>query len=736
MKRFFKWVFTLILLAVIGGGGYYVYDNYIAEQNKRSNFGIVPSDAIFIIETTNITDGWKAVSESKIWRTLLQNQYFESINEYAGLLDDFLKNNATLDLVLRDRPLLISAHMVSGNDYDFLFVVDLQSAKTLSSTFSTILELVKGYEIKKRVYNQTEIIEFIDKKNPNSVIYFGIVDNLLVGTFSGSLIEKAIDEKDIKYWELNPQYKLMVEELSARKLFKFHFNYKKLPVFASVYSEGLDEHIVSLAKALTFSALDMNLQDDRLSFNGYTAMDSLTSYFSALCDVKPGQMRAFEIVTDKAALYLSLGFKSYNMFYQSLVDQYASGNAEDMEDYSGNVKMVEKLLGIDVRKDFFDWIGEEIVFIKLRPVDQSRMEDVVVVIHTKNIDEAKEGLGRITKKIGRRTFVKFELEDYKNHQIGVLAQKGIFKLFFGKLFKRLEKPYFTYIEDYVVFSNSLEAIKEMIDDYLKGHTLSRKKEFMDFVAEFDNKSNISLFVQMPKLYENLYAFSNAETKKSIVENKDLILGFNRIGFQLVSQGDMFITRLISDHNEDASLMDQLERFEETLTDDLMKEEFDSLRFKIVLPDSILQGNKAYRSYYTNERQTVHYEGKIANNQLNGIWRSYYENGNLKSSVNYKDGKVDGIAFFYYNDNKETPSAEVVFVQDMIHGTYKEYFQNGVQKAMLTFEKGKLNGDSEFYYPTGKLKMSGKFKDDEKKGKWLFYDEKGELINKERMKRSK
>jgi hypothetical protein len=360
----------------------------------------------------------------------------------------------------------------------------------------------------------------------------------------------------------------------------------------------------------------------------------------------------------------------------------------------------------------------------------------VVVIHTKNIDEAKEGLGRITKKIGRRTFVKFELEEYKNHQIGVLAQKGIFKLFFGKLFKRLEKPYFTYIEDYVVFSNSMEAIKEMIDDYLKGHTLSHKKEFMDFVAEFDNKSNISLFVQMPKLYENLYAFSNAETKKSMIENKDLILGFNRIGFQLVSQGDMFVTRLISDHNEDASLMDQLERFEETLTDDLMKEEFDSLRFKIVLPDSILQTNRAYRSYYANERQTVHFEGKIANNQLNGIWRSYYENGNLKSSVNYKDGKVDGIAFFYYNDNKETPSAEVVFVQDRVHGTYKEYFQNGVQKAMLTFEKGKLNGDSEFYYPTGKLKMSGKFKDDEKKGKWLFYDEKGELINKERMKRSK
>jgi len=407
-----------------------------------------------------------------------------------------------------------------------------------------------------------------------------------------------------------------------------------------------------------------------------------------------------------------------------------------MEDYAGNVRLVEKLLGIDVQKDFFDWIGEEISFVKLRPKDQARMEDVVVTIHSKDIELAKEGMGRIVKQIKRRSPVKFEVEAYKNFDIYILAQKGLFKLFFGKLFNKLEKPYFTYIEDFVVFSNSLEALKETVDDYLKGHTLSHNKEFMDFMGEFESKSNVSVFIQMPKLYENMQSFSTPDTKNSLSENKDIILGFNRIGFQLIAQDDMFKTILISDHNEDANMMEQFERFEQSATDDLMKEDFDSLGFKIVLQDSILQKNKPYRAYYADDNKTIKYEGKISDKQLNGLWRSYYENGKLKSAVNYKNGKVDGIAYFYYNDDKETLKAEVIYSNDVITGVYQEYYQNGAQKAKLIYEDGKLDGDAEYYYPSGRIKIKGEYKNDEKRGKWIFYNENGEVISKEKMKKKK
>ena len=35
-----------------------------------------------------------------------------------------------------------------------------------------------------------------------------------------------------------------------------------------------------------------------------------------------------------------------------------------------------------------------------------------------------------------------------------VEMKGFFRLFFGKLFDKFEKPYYTYVDDYVVFSNN------------------------------------------------------------------------------------------------------------------------------------------------------------------------------------------------------------------------------------------------------------------------------------------
>ena len=731
MKKFFKRFFVIIVIIAIAGGAWYVYDNYIAKHPVRNHFSVVPDDAVFIIETSNLTDAWTNISESSIWANLLKNKTFGEINEYADLLDDYLKNNKAINLLLSNRPMLVSAHMISGVDYDFLFVVDLQAGKTISKAFDA-LEIVEGYKLKKRQYHKVEVKEFIDVEDPNSIIYFSIVDNLLVATFTGELIERAIDSRGTDYWKNNKVYQEVSNELSYRKLFKFFFNYKQLPKFSNIYVEDMDEYTQAVANSLVFSAFNMNLFENRLSFDGFTAIDSVPSYMSALSDVKPGTMRAHEIISDQAALYFSISFKNYNILFQSLINQYEEGNAKDMEDYSKNVKLVERLLKINMQEDFFDWIGEEIAFIKLQPKNSARVEDVIVAIHTKEIEDAKKGLNHITKQIRKRSPLKFEIINYKNFGINYLERKGFFKMFFGKLFKKLEKPYFTYIEDFVVFSNSQDALKEIIDDYLKGHTLSHKSEFMDFKAEFEQKSNISIFLQMPKMYSNLYTFSNNETKNSLKDNKNLILSFNRIGFQLISRGDLFETNFITDHNTDAAYEEELAKFQKKATESLNKEQFDSLTFKIVLEDSILQNDGAFKTYY-NDEKTIKYEGRITDNKVNNLWRSYYKSGNLKSAVNYKEGKVEGIAFFYYDDKNEVKLAEINYQEDLINGLYQEFYENGAQKAKLNYEEGKLNGNAEFYYKTGSIKIKGKYKNNKKKGKWIFYNEKGEVINKERMR---
>ncbi len=84
MKKFFKWFFIIIMLIVIAGGAWYVYDNYIAKRTIRNHFSLVPEDAVFIVETTNLSEAWTEISKSNIWKNLLNSKTFEDINEYAG----------------------------------------------------------------------------------------------------------------------------------------------------------------------------------------------------------------------------------------------------------------------------------------------------------------------------------------------------------------------------------------------------------------------------------------------------------------------------------------------------------------------------------------------------------------------------------------------------------------------------------------------------------------------------
>jgi len=401
-----------------------------------------------------------------------------------------------------------------------------------------------------------------------------------------------------------------------------------------------------------------------------------------------------------------------------------------LKEYEKNVARLEKYLGINLKEDFYSWIGEEITFIKLRPQKNTRVEDVVVTIHANDIEKAKAGFDKIAERIKKRSPAKFKSIEYRNFEIKYLEIKGFFKLFLGKLFKDLEKPYITYIENFMVISNSETTLKQVIDDYIIGHTLSHDEKFIDFKDNFEAKSNVSVFLQMPKIYTNLYNFSNQDTKKSVKENKDLILSFNQIGIQLVSEGDLFKTLIIATHDPDAALNDELEKLEQKTSAALSLEYFDSLRFKISIPDSVLSVNGAFKELYP-ETEITRFEGNISNHQLNGIWRTYYPSGNLQSTVNYNEGLVDGDAYFYYDNDKNTKMAEVQYSDDLIDGVYMEYYENGAQKALLHYEEGILNGEAEYYYRTGRTKIKGKYKNGRKKGKWYFYDEKGNLINKVR-----
>lgn len=126
------------------------------------------------------------------------------------------------------------------------------------------------------------------------------------------------------------------------------------------------------------------------------------------------------------------------------------------------------------------------------------------------------------------------------------------------------------------------------------------------------------------------------------------------------------------------------------------------QFNLVLKGSVLDGrNGKKKSYYDNGQVKTEYEMK--DGELNGIQTSYHENGNLKKEGNWKNDKEDGV-FKFYNENGQLESDE-------------------------TYVNGELNGPAHFYYDNGNMEYSCVYSYGKKTGLAEKYNEKGELFSK-------
>lgn len=732
--KVFLWLLLVIVLAIAGVVAYF----YFSDASKRSPFTVIPNDAIYIIETNNLTDGWKKLNSSVIWNHLLSNKKFEDINKSAKSLDSIIQGNTTLDLVFSDRKLVISAHMISEKDYDFLFAVDLKKTSKITFIKDYISDIVAMYDfiLTKRDFKGNEILE-LRKVATTEILSIAFVENIMIITYTPALIEKAILQKDLKYWENDIYFKRATSEIKDNKLFNFYINFRQLGSFLNCYLSEKSDLATSISNSLCISAFNLNIEDAKLSLKGSTAVnDSTPSYLRALSEVSPGKLGAFNIIPKNVSIFISMCFNNYNDFFDKLKSTFNAEDTTKSQNYEKTIKKVEKFMKVNLQDDFFSWIGDEISMVKLQPTSNSREEDVIAVFHANDIEKAKSGIEHIMKQVKRRTLgiAKFDDADYKTYKIRYFNVSGFFKLFFGKLFSKLERPYFTYIEDYVVFSNSPSCLMDFIDEFIVGNTLSHDENFNSFMNDFDEKTNAFIYVQMPKMYSHLYYYSKPEKRAGIKDNKDLILSFTRIGFQLVSSDKSFKTNLVADFDENAAFSSDLENIE-SAAEDLFLKEIDSLKHRVELTEKELKQQGSLKVFYPDNK-TIKYEGRLENGKLTGLWRSYFENGKIKSAINYSDDKANGVGLFYFNNDKQATRAEVNFTDDIITGVYREFYENGSRKATLNFEDGLPDGDAEFFYDSGVTKIEGNYKKGVKTGKWKHFSETGELIDKEKWKKGK
>ena len=278
--------------------------------------------------------------------------------------------------------------------------------------------------------------------------------------------------------------------------------------------------------------------------------------------------------------------------------------------------------------------------------------DVAVVLKSKSAKQAKTQLDFISEQIRKKSPVKFKAIDYKGYSINFLSIKGFFKAFIGNMFNTIDKPYYTIIDDYVIFSNKPNTLKNIINNYRDENTLANSENFNDFNENFNNKSSVFTYINTPQLYSSLFNLADYKTKQQLTSNKNYIICFEQIGFQLSPEDHFFESNLVINYTPIKDLepvKTNIVPKTTAVTSKTINAKNEATLFNIpeIFPTDLTA--KSYIKKRSNG--SIDFSVELKDGVLNGKYKAYYPNGNIKISGKYKKGKQSG-TWRAYNENED------------------------------------------------------------------------------------
>lgn len=631
---------------------YLLYVFVLSPKTNLQSIYLIPKDAVFVIESEKPVESWEKVSESEAWHHLQENGYFAELTEDLQKVDAIFQNQKRLIDFFDERSLFISVHMISAKDYGLFFVLDLKQIaqlQLLKTYLNTVLD--DDYSISKRNYHKHEILEIFDRVDKETM-YISFIKNQMIASSTHTLVEASIDQYEEPALGRNLDFIEINKKVGYENLFRLYMQYDFLDDYALQFSKQPTDWITQLSKNFLFSGFNFEIDDhSTLTANGFTNLSTENeSYLEALQKSGKAERSIPKIAPKRTAVYISYGFDSFLEFYDNLETVWKENNTENHDSYLDGIRKVEDFLKINVEEHFVEWIGDEIGLLQIKSNFSKNANDMALVIKANDIEAAKTNLDFVLKQIKKKTPVKFKAITYKEHQINFLSIKGFFKLLLGSRFKEFDKPYFTIIDDYVVFSNNPNTLKSIITDFIEKETLSTSEDFTNFNEKFEDESSLFVYSNTALLYNNMYALADRPTKVQMKENKDFIVCFPQMGFQLTPEDNLFKSLLIVDYEDidelkkKASLLNKIKAKINPKSVSTAKVTDAVFNLKPIYPKDL--NAKEYSKNYTNGKRLLTVE--LKDGLKHGRYTQYYSNGVEKITGRYRKGKQVG-AWRYYNE---------------------------------------------------------------------------------------
>ncbi|WP_421943382.1 hypothetical protein [Pedobacter sp.] len=501
----------VILIVLITGVGFmtYLYFSKLSNENNAKDLALqsATNNAALIFAFQNDKSFYQIIEGQNLIQQVLGDEKTKLLNN----LKSYFIQDISLNSSISNQEIYLSVLPDEEKELNFLITVQIQPNKT----FQNFYNLLKNkYPINNEGNNIYKV-----KLNDSLAVFVGIQNQVITASTSKKLIIDAAvrltENPFTEYIKLNNTHNKNV-------LGQIYINYNKAPLLLkNIIAGNINGEISVLDKQNSFASLSYNFSKEKVLFNGTTELKDANNYLK-LFEQTPNQtIYITNILPYNTANYNIYAFDSYENWSKKLKTWQTS--VEDIKKSENVINVVKNDFRVDLNSIFNTYTKNQFICFQLSTTEK------LGAISLSNGEKVKQLLLDVST-------------DY-NDEIKAFKQSDILYAFFGAPLKKFSRPFYTIIDNNLVFANNASTIESFLKSYKNNKLLINQQSYLEALNLVSTKSNVSFYINTENSRDIFRSNIRLPYYKHLRADSGL-KNFDTFYYQMSADGNKFITNLL------------------------------------------------------------------------------------------------------------------------------------------------------------------------------------------------
>lgn len=527
-KRFLSITAAVFLLIIIILVFFYLRRNQPYDDNEPMN--AVTGDAALVVQVNQPALLMDLLSRKVSFASALSDfECWQAMQAVVAWTDSSAIMNQPVTKDLLQRPFTFSLHPDTADAVSWLLNLSVKNPSE-ALQLSNAVEIAMGRSVSFN--GRTDMWQATDDLPLG--LYYCFQDGILSVSPSAAIVERVRKASSSERIVADASFERIRKTSLNEQPVSVYFNFRKLPMVTRQLYSGISED-----QWTAWAELDMDVRKASVYLNGFSFSPADSLFSSLFKGVEPMRSNVADVIPSSAKMLMS-----YNMsprFKDNLAGFKSS------EGYSKLANGFSKRHGVSFPKMFLPLIEREaaLAYVASEPAGQYHK---LLVFSTPGQTEAMAVLQKMMTDNKRSVSETFwiSLDDDTRFPVYEMPEATVMRNYFQVLFPEVPSVYFSFYQNYMVFADSRDAIREFLYANVLKKNLASHPYYSSFVENFGFNDNFFLFVEIPHIFNLIKEHLNKNAFPTEKQTRALT-GFYGVGLQLSQTADLLYTTIFANY---------------------------------------------------------------------------------------------------------------------------------------------------------------------------------------------